>query len=494
MAALLAAAAPIPANNLTVTNTALFAPAAGKVAVQFDIAWDNSWRDAVTNFDACWVFVKYSTDGGSNWNHATLAANGTNPPGFTNGVGANLDIVVPADRMGAFIQRSAEGVGTVSNTGVRLWWDFATNGVMKYQSARVKVFAIEMVYVPQGGFYIGSGGSGISEFYKYPNTTDVFAITNEDAIAVGTSDGNLFYGSSVYGGDQEGPISNAFPKGYAAFYLMKTEISQRQYCDFLNTLTPNQQNPRHDSGLHFSSYRNFIKKTGGSPAFFGCDANNNAGAATNANAAKLNETNDAEWVACDYISWADGAAYADWAALRPMTELEFEKACRGPLDPVADELAWGSPTLETATEALISLNSAYETPDQGNCNYNACGYDGPYRCGSYARASSARTNAGAGYYGALDLSGSLWERAVTVGTTAGRAFTGLHGNGSVNASGDADVSGWPGSDAAGAATRGGNWYSTSDPARVSDRSRAARVNANRTCCYGLGWRGARSAP
>ena len=41
---LLTACFPSFANNLAVTNTLLRAPAAGKVAVQFDIAWDNSWR------------------------------------------------------------------------------------------------------------------------------------------------------------------------------------------------------------------------------------------------------------------------------------------------------------------------------------------------------------------------------------------------------------------------------------------------------------------
>ena len=30
-----------------------------------------------------------------------------------------------------------------------------------------------------------------------------------------------------------------------------------------------------------------------------------------------------------YISWPDLLAYADWAALRPITELEYEKAARG---------------------------------------------------------------------------------------------------------------------------------------------------------------------
>src|SRR6185503_17797427 len=38
-------------------------------------------------------------------------------------------------------------------------------------------------------------------------------------------------------------------------------------------------------------------------------------------------------------------SYLDWAALRPMTELEYEKACRGPVVPVHNEFPWGTPEL-----------------------------------------------------------------------------------------------------------------------------------------------------
>ena len=37
--------------------------------------------------------------------------------------------------------------------------------------------------------------------------------------------------------------------------------------------------------------------------------------------------------------------YADWAAMRPMTELEFEKACRGTASEVANEYVWGSTSI-----------------------------------------------------------------------------------------------------------------------------------------------------
>ena len=489
-------AGPAMANNVVVTNTDLQAPGAGKVTVRFDLAWDNSWRDG-TNYDACWVFVKYSTDGGTNWSHATLATSGTNPAGFSGGSGTSLDIVVPADKAGAFIQRSVVGAGTVANTGVQLVWDFATNGVGKCGSARVKVFAVEMVYVKEGAFKVGSGGSETSPFYEYPTPANPYTISNEAAIAVGTNAGNL-----AYAGSGSNTIPAAFPKGYAAFYLMKMEISQRQYCDFLNTLTATQQDNRHDSALHFNSYRNFIKKTSGSPAFFGCDANNNAGAATSANAALLNETNDGEWVACVYISWMDGAAFADWAALRPFTELEFEKACRGPLAAVSNEYAWGDATLEApVTSVLNNQYTASEAPNQGNCNSAGCQPLGPYRVGSYADASSSRVNAGAGYYGALDLSGNLWEKTVTVAHSTGRGFTGMHGDGILSVIGNANVGLWPGfidgveevTGATGAGFRGGSWFHAGANSQVSDRFAAANPETSRNQ-RDIGWRGARSAP
>lgn len=55
----------------------------------------------------------------------------------------------------------------------------------------------------------------------------------------------------------------------------------------------------------------------------------------------VNEPDDGAWVSANDLSWMDGAVLADWAALRPFTELEFEKAARGPVVPVADEFAWG---------------------------------------------------------------------------------------------------------------------------------------------------------
>lgn len=37
-------------------------------------------------------------------------------------------------------------------------------------------------------------------------------------------------------------------------------------------------------------------------------------------------------------------AYLNWSGLRPMTELEYEKSCRGERAAFANEMAWGDTT------------------------------------------------------------------------------------------------------------------------------------------------------
>ncbi|MBL0155158.1 MAG: hypothetical protein IPP93_17435 [Chitinophagaceae bacterium] len=166
-----------------------------------------------------------------------------------------------------------------------------------------------------------------------------------------------------------------------------------------------------------------------------------------------NETTDGEWIPCNYLTYMDLAAFLDWSALRPMTEMEFEKGCRGTVFPVNSENAAGTVAAASTPYTIINAGTASEavSPYTGsvlnaNITYNATspGAASPLRVGIHATASANRISAGAGYYGALDLSGNIEEVCVTTGCVAGRSFTGVSGDGTLNAAGDADENFWPG--------------------------------------------------
>ena len=136
-----------------------------------------------------------------------------------------------------------------------------------------------------------------------------------------------------------------------------------------------------------------------------------------------------------------------------MTELEFEKACRGTVYPVNSENAAGTVAQASATYAISNSGAANEAVTvytgsvlDANITYNSTspGGNSPLRVGIHATAYANRISAGAGYYGGLDLSGNIEEVCVTTANAAGRSFTGTSGDGSLNAAGDADENYWPG--------------------------------------------------
>ncbi|MFH0984290.1 MAG: hypothetical protein V1882_02015, partial [Candidatus Omnitrophota bacterium] len=127
----------------------------------------------------------------------------------------------------------------------------------------------------------------------------------------------------------------------------------------------------------------------------------------------------------------------------------------------------------------------------GNCLYGG-GVQGPVRSGFAATSASLRYNAGASFYGVMELSGNLWERPVSVGNATGRLFTGLSGDGVLDASGNANVSLWPNTGATGSGFRGGIWYYGTTYARVSDRYYAAFTGSGRYSAFGA--RCARTSP
>jgi formylglycine-generating enzyme required for sulfatase activity len=341
-------------------------------------------------------------------------------------------------------------------------WNFATNTWSKTLKVQVQTLAIEMVYVAGGAFWAGNTNAIInSSFHAQGNTNSPVYIASDDPFTIywGPSDAN------------SATISNAFPKGYNAFYCMKYEITQGQYTDFLNLLPASQAANRYSSASTGSGYT---------------IGTNTMGAYTNGAADR----------ACNFTSWADEAAFADWSGLRPMTELEFEKACRGPVMPVMNEYAWGSANIWKQTGHSGTVGSGTETALPANANCNGGGGIGtPVRVGIYATGSSSRESAGASYWGIMELSGNLWERLVSVGLAKGRTFTGLMGDGTLSASGDADVLNWPPSNGDGHGWRGAYWNTTvpSTVFCVSDRVNAALGSSWGSRYNESGFRGVRTA-
>ena len=475
------------ANNINVLHIGQWDQDVGasNVYVEFDLSWENSWRTEV-NRDAAWVFVKFRAPGSNDWQHATLSTNDGNhfpAPGST--------IKTPSDGKGVFIYRSGNGTGDVNYVRTRLRWDYGLNGYNFQKGDRVdiSVHAIEMVYIPQGSFYVGVGSSVGTLRMTNANQSAMIGVSGIVVKCENTSyDDAQLEGAGILvdgdgGIDTNGTttINNPnFPTGYNAFYCMKSEISQGQYADFLNMLTATQDGTRYPN---YSANRYTI-----------------GGTTTNRSATAPDR-------ACNYLSWMDGCAYADWAGLRPMTELEFEKVCRGPEAPVANEYAWGSNNIYGTAYSLTNNSAPNEQVSNpgtgtGNASYGTTdgSLDGPLRCGIFAGSitNPTRAEAGASYYGVMEMSGNLWERCVTVGNAAGRVFRGTHGDGVLSSAGHATNDDWPGygggvvTGASGAGFRGGNWYNVADCARVSDRNIAADTNSDRYKSYG--WRGARLAP
>lgn len=458
----------VNANNLKITSTSV----AGQ-NITFNISWDNSWyaNVAPNNWDAAWVFVKYQDCNTRLWNHAGLSVTAGD-----HTAGSPLTVETVSDGKGVFLRRSSFGGGNISNVSITLKMTIPA-GTYNY-----KVCGIEMVSVPQGTFTLGGPGS---ETNKYNNIT-----INAASQSGGLSSATLG-GSSV-------SIPNTFPMGYNALYCMKYEITQLQYVDFLNTLTYQQQATRTD----------FDPQSNGGHAFYVQSASsyncrngivvltpgaNSAVPAVYANdltAGIENNSDDGQNIVCNHLSALDVWAYLDWAALRPMTEMEYEKICRGPQTAVAGEYAWGTTNLTQVYNTLANLindntpTESFSTIANGRCAYGVGSGNvayGPLRVGLFAESATGRESSGATYYGVMEMSGNVWESCVSTANTAGAAFNGTLGDGILTVSGEADAATWP---TVNYTLRGGEYYSSSVYCRVADRSNTTYNITSRYLTFG----------
>ncbi|MDX1479901.1 MAG: hypothetical protein R3301_19455 [Saprospiraceae bacterium] len=475
------------ANNIQVSNVLLASQdiTDNYYMVQFDLSWENSWRTSTyeSNWDAAWVFIKFTPKNVQDWQHATLHyVDGTNdghiaPAGCVIRT-ANNTYGTTTNGIGVFIYRDADGIGDISFEGIQLRWDYGTLG--DNQPVEISVNAIEMVYIPEGSFYAGDGVGTFGQF-EAGNSGDPFQITSEGQLTLGGTnvnnlsnhDANNQLVADDYDYSTTQTLPAGFPKGYQAVYCMKYEASQAQYAEFLTRLSPSQRSERTEVIL--------VDLVNIYPILTG----NHFAIA------------DYPWRAMDYANWGDMAAYLDWAGLRPMSELEYEKICRGPSNAVENEYAWGNDswyaedyfTLAnegTANEMVI----AGIATDVGNANSTSIyqGWGGPLRCGIFAASATNKTReeTGATYYGVMEMSGNCFERVISTGNSQSRDFDGLHGDGNVTGTGNASftlLQDWGFVSAVGVGFR--NMV-------VSQRYLINDTDSNRERSYGI--RGLRTAP
>jgi formylglycine-generating enzyme required for sulfatase activity len=447
------------ANNIQVSNIALVNQnttaglnnAANHTFVQFDMTWDNSWRNSAgpSNWDAAWVFVKFQVFGSPEWLHATLSATDANHT-ITNNNGVTMNIDATANGRGVMVHRTSNGNGTVNLQGVRLRWDYRSGNVVHdTANVTVRVFAIEMVYIPEGQFFIGDGT------LTTPNpSTNAFRINNVgnnrpilisseaafNFINSSASTGTVPFGYNPRFTDAYTLPAN-FPKGFSAHYVMKYELSVQQYVDFFNCLRTDITTAKNNRNIQGSQPTRSTFAWNSSPL-------SDATAGIGANRPQ-----------CGF-SMEDFYTYADWSGLRMMSELEYEKICRGTdrtgispgiaVYPVNGEYAWGeSGNLVSFSTAGTLVNDG--TISEGIVNPTTATQNigviatGPVRCGIFAAknpSTNQRRLTGSSYYGVMELTGNVEEWVMPAcpqyqgGSCSSTIYnyTGTHGDGNIDQS------------------------------------------------------------
>ena len=447
---------PVESNNLAISGVSR--TGADRDVITATISWENSWNviGIPQNHDAVWLFIKFrECEAGGEWSHALLS---TDMSDHTISSGITwAQPITNADRFGVagnhntgvMIRRSDYGIGNISSQNISLKVVGSTNGSLLNSAVEydIKVLGVEMVYIPEGSFYVGDGSS--SNFLHTPGTSPKlpYKVNSEESVTIG------------HVGTRTVTLNASFPKGYAAFYYMKYEITQGQYRDFLNTIPVNAALNR---AYIYDSYMYHMYLDGG--VYKGRYPDR----------------------AMNYMSYRDLLSYLDWAALRPPTEMEFEKACRGPLDFVSGEFAWGTNTYIEAINISGTVSGSEICTDSA-ANLHFYGADpycrggsfgtraqGPLEVGIFARdTTTGRVETGAAYYALMEMSGNVWERCVQVNinetspSSTPSNYTGIWGDGILSSDGSYNTIGW--NSAEYYVFKGGSFSNDIYRQRVSDR-------------------------
>jgi hypothetical protein len=344
--------------------------------IQFDLNWGYSWKDSI-NWDAAWVFMKYKTATGE-WKPCKIKTTG-----FDHGQGTLNNIQVSSDQMGAFVSMSQYGNAHVDIQGMQLQWDYSAQGLSNPGAVEVKVFAVEMVYIPQGEFYLFRDYGGATIAAPGNNC----GVINTRFTPVLTYSGGTcrVKGDAGLDSNADGTIDNPdYPTGYTPFYAFKYEMSDQQYADFLNCLTTTQITTL---GIAGSSI------TINNGVYFASAPNR----------------------ACKGFTDARALAYADWSGLRPLSILEFSKAALGPYN-------FPTPSFNPIGGSYAAITPADVGSGDGN--------------------GSTRSASGSGYYGMKDMGCNVAEEVVNLNFI--NFSKNFHGNGILNTLGNSDVGNWAG--------------------------------------------------
>ncbi len=475
------------ANNVQVTNVEIVSQDAAldQYVIEFDLFWENSWRvsDGPQNWDATWVFLKFTRHNQHDWHHGEWYRASDDAAADGHVFPAIARVQIPEDRKGAFIHRAQDGIGNFVLEGVQMIWDYSGEDLQDDAVLDISVHAIEMVYIPEGPFYLGDNGSYPNSFQVAGFNGQPFYVDSEDeAITLGGSNSSNL-GNGVLVGDDPATIIDNFdelntanlpadwPMGYHAMYVMKYEVTKAMYSEFFFTLTLEQNDEMFPDNCQVDNGGSYY----------------------------LEFEDPYKPIAC--LTWAQIAAYLDWSGLRPLSETEYEKACRGPLDPVPNEYAWGTngwygafhnandlirENEGEANEIIIdgvaedAPNAAYVSV-YGNTDHHV-------RVGIFAASvqNPTRLNTGATYYGLMEMTGNAEEAVISLSRSDTRDFSGLHGDGEVAGSGNASISvlqDWAFVNAVGVMRKG-----QFDTSTVSRRFYMAEIGTT------MGFRACRTAP
>ncbi len=444
------------ANGLSVRILSINQGPNFTLKVDCEVVWQNSWSESsnAPNHDAVWLFSKQKEISSFGYLHSKIESASS----------SDFQIHISNDSLGLMLESNASLLSKESRGIVSVVFSKKPIQVNFY------VGGIEMVFVPEGTFFLGDAVSNHSfeSFLKDP-----LKIESENQLKFGDNLSSSTFNSVV------GDVPTKFPKGFNAFYCMKYEISQQQFAEFLSGLSYVEQKIIFDPNANLKLGSNPLV-TGSNTYFNGlsfseigfepinkpfkieCDLNKNG---------VFNETTDGMTLACNYLSWFQVLSYLDWVGLRPMTEFEFEKACRGFGSSVSKEFAFGT---DKVTDANILTNDSTELETNasialvaaGIASHGYFGRSGPLRCGFAATSSTQKLTAGASYWGIMELSGNLWEQTMGVNKQNGLLFSDSYGDGFVN-SFPAD---WK---TESCMLRGGAWFSGIGPTyrdlAVSDR-------------------------